>query len=653
MALSAKEEIRQQLNLKNLQRHDPRIDRIITSTSHASLYDNKGTGWVKTGVEGPLFLFSRSVAPNYGFFVLNRNGLEYVQEFLTPECEVKSGGEFILFESGTDAGCLCSPSPLWLLMSLTPTPYLRLTDRATGIWVSEERERVELSQRMEQLRAKSAAAAAASAYTPSAPTPASPPQAVPVGQSISLDMLFKAASPAPAPAVLPAQPSPLAQQQPVNPLDALFAAATVSPSPARATLPSASPALAANRMPTQLEQLFAAASPTPQAAQLPLSPPQQSRPPPLSPAAQPTGMALLDSIFASAQGVSSPQPLAQQLPPRQQPAQTYASPSPAPATLPFSSAASPPAAPRDARDLLAMLGHPVSPPASAPAPAPIVQPGRPAQAHPIVNGDLPFPPTTSAAPPEAVANGEPRSTMHPAPFSMDATPAGGASLHRSAVAEAPKPAENEPKPGPPAPVSAKKAPMFAPPVLSHDVFSMLPLPGGASKTKKKEEAPAPVETPATAAAAPLELQSAKVEDEVPARNETEAEELVEVAKEPAAPAQATSSEATGSTTALPSPPAPTSPPATASADARELASITPRRTPSQQQASLLLDKAAIVDFADSAAKNAKVGLLDGAVTSCPMEKDVFIRRIVELLQKPSLSMQLYGRYLERYEELQE
>lgn len=35
-------------------------------------------------------------------------------------------------------------------MSLTPTPYLRFTDRATGIWVSEERERVELSQRMEQ-----------------------------------------------------------------------------------------------------------------------------------------------------------------------------------------------------------------------------------------------------------------------------------------------------------------------------------------------------------------------------------------------------------------------------------------------------------------------------------------------------------------------
>ena len=46
MALSAKAEIRQQLNLKNLQRHDPLIDRIVTSTSHASLYDNKGDGWV-------------------------------------------------------------------------------------------------------------------------------------------------------------------------------------------------------------------------------------------------------------------------------------------------------------------------------------------------------------------------------------------------------------------------------------------------------------------------------------------------------------------------------------------------------------------------------------------------------------------------------
>lgn len=60
---TTKDELRRQLNLKNLQRHDPSIDRIVASTSYASIYDNKGHGWVKTGVEGPMFLFSRSAFP--------------------------------------------------------------------------------------------------------------------------------------------------------------------------------------------------------------------------------------------------------------------------------------------------------------------------------------------------------------------------------------------------------------------------------------------------------------------------------------------------------------------------------------------------------------------------------------------------------------
>lgn len=47
MALSSKEDIRRQLNLKNLQRHDPAIDRIVSSASYASVYDNKGDGWVR------------------------------------------------------------------------------------------------------------------------------------------------------------------------------------------------------------------------------------------------------------------------------------------------------------------------------------------------------------------------------------------------------------------------------------------------------------------------------------------------------------------------------------------------------------------------------------------------------------------------------
>lgn len=54
MALSSKEEIRRQLNLKNLQRHDPAIDRIVSSASYASVYDNKGDGWVRS----PSFIFT-------------------------------------------------------------------------------------------------------------------------------------------------------------------------------------------------------------------------------------------------------------------------------------------------------------------------------------------------------------------------------------------------------------------------------------------------------------------------------------------------------------------------------------------------------------------------------------------------------------------
>lgn len=46
----------------------------------------------------------RTSTPRYGFFVLNRQGLEYVQEFLTPESDVKVEGEFILYEPHGDAG---------------------------------------------------------------------------------------------------------------------------------------------------------------------------------------------------------------------------------------------------------------------------------------------------------------------------------------------------------------------------------------------------------------------------------------------------------------------------------------------------------------------------------------------------------------------
>jgi hypothetical protein len=39
--------VRLQLNLSNLKRHDPHITAIVSSTSYASVYENRGEGWVR------------------------------------------------------------------------------------------------------------------------------------------------------------------------------------------------------------------------------------------------------------------------------------------------------------------------------------------------------------------------------------------------------------------------------------------------------------------------------------------------------------------------------------------------------------------------------------------------------------------------------
>lgn len=49
------------LNLRVLQRHDPTITDIVDSTSYAVLYDFQDDRWHKTGKEGTLFIYERSV----------------------------------------------------------------------------------------------------------------------------------------------------------------------------------------------------------------------------------------------------------------------------------------------------------------------------------------------------------------------------------------------------------------------------------------------------------------------------------------------------------------------------------------------------------------------------------------------------------------
>lgn len=94
--------IRLKLNLKNLRRHDDTIHSIITSTSYVVIYELTNDAWTKTKIEGPMFLFKRSVEPFYGFFILNRQGLEYIQQDLTLDASIELMGDFIAFESSSD-----------------------------------------------------------------------------------------------------------------------------------------------------------------------------------------------------------------------------------------------------------------------------------------------------------------------------------------------------------------------------------------------------------------------------------------------------------------------------------------------------------------------------------------------------------------------
>ncbi|CEQ40994.1 SPOSA6832_02670 [Sporobolomyces salmonicolor] len=579
--------IRAQLNLKNLQRHDPLITEIVTSASYASVYENTGEDWVKTGVEGPMFLFSRSQAPLYGFFVLNRQGLEYVQEFLTPESEVKVGGEFILFESGEDVagwsfacGSFRPGRPVFSWpkseagTSTEQACATLITDKATGIWVFEEKERIDLCKRMEQLRLAARAAAAAATSTPS--LPAAPAPSLPIGQSISLDALFAASSPVPAAASLPLSPSAHPQRPaPGNPLDALFAAARNSPG-AQPPAPPAPPQ-SVQQIPRTLEQLFAAASPTPQAAVLPLQmtqPTAQAQTP-----GQAKGLSLLDSIFASAANGGAPFPVSPQ-PQRQLQPQTFSSPKPA-ARAPAPTSPSQP--PGDARALLAMLGHPLAQPgntATASASASVSETPESAIKS-LIGAQAPVPSSSSST----------TTTTHPAPFKMDGPPIGALSGSGSpSVAEKVVQKEEQQEKE----TEKQMRPLFAPPLLSHDVFERLPMPAGVMGAKGK----------AAASATPT--------------------------KPPQANGLASPSLASLPSTAVASPSVPG--PATNGSPA-----------PAPAPAPLLLSKAELVNLVDEAAATAIDSAGGEGEKDGPMSQEEFMKRVKEVLL-------LYGRYLERYEE---
>ncbi|KZT33175.1 hypothetical protein SISSUDRAFT_1037224 [Sistotremastrum suecicum HHB10207 ss-3] len=87
-------------NFKVLQRHDPTITSVFDQFNLVTLYQLQENGeWDNMGYEGPLFFFEREQEPRYGFFVLNRVGIEDYVQHLRAEDNVEPNPKLLFYRS--------------------------------------------------------------------------------------------------------------------------------------------------------------------------------------------------------------------------------------------------------------------------------------------------------------------------------------------------------------------------------------------------------------------------------------------------------------------------------------------------------------------------------------------------------------------------
>lgn len=78
----------QEMNLKSLRRMDPSVRNVLCVVSHVCVYRLDNGAWVKSGMEGSLFVCDRNEAPYWAFYVLNRVDITNLQVHLDPDMEV-------------------------------------------------------------------------------------------------------------------------------------------------------------------------------------------------------------------------------------------------------------------------------------------------------------------------------------------------------------------------------------------------------------------------------------------------------------------------------------------------------------------------------------------------------------------------------------
>ncbi|VDC05734.1 unnamed protein product [Peniophora sp. CBMAI 1063] len=282
-------ELKYAQNLKVLKRADPSIESIVDQFSHVCIYqyDLAMNKWDKRGFEGSFFIFERRAYPPYGFFILNRMGMEDYVQYMYPEDTLKPDNSLLLYRNFKDftterlsrarslpphelnlpmetytnwAGREPAPDDPQTSWKLLPEPE-REEGETTGLWMHPEEagDRPDLKAVVTSLHeyiCKGERYPLHLRTTPPAYAPAFP--------KLTIHDLFASASASstPAPVSLPAPQQPTKAEQPekrgLSLLDSIFASATPAPqsqTPAPAPAPSTGHAL--------LDSIFASASPAP------------------------------------------------------------------------------------------------------------------------------------------------------------------------------------------------------------------------------------------------------------------------------------------------------------------------------------------------------------------------------------------------------
>ncbi|KAF6747152.1 hypothetical protein DFP72DRAFT_612651 [Ephemerocybe angulata] len=99
LGLGMTTEARYQHNLRVVRRRDPTITSIFDQFDHVCVYTTEDGKWKKAGYEGSMFLFESNTYPPYGIYVLNRSGTaDYIQR-LYPEDTISVSGTFLAIKS--------------------------------------------------------------------------------------------------------------------------------------------------------------------------------------------------------------------------------------------------------------------------------------------------------------------------------------------------------------------------------------------------------------------------------------------------------------------------------------------------------------------------------------------------------------------------